>query len=92
MTTKDDVIRIHNQHPDWNDTQIAKALDCSTGYVRSTATRQGLKLQKTRRYKKRSKQCLLREAARLIERAKTAPDEEQTKKTLTYKKGAQDGR
>lgn len=42
MTTKADVIRVHQQHPTWFAEQIAAHLDCGSAYVRATAYRNDL--------------------------------------------------
>lgn len=47
MTTKDDVVRLHREHPDWCAAEIAAALGCESAYVRATARRNNLDLPKT---------------------------------------------
>lgn len=39
MATQHLVLETHNQHPNWNANDIARALNCSAGYVRATAHR-----------------------------------------------------
>jgi hypothetical protein len=46
MTTKHDVIRVHQAHPTWNSGMIARELGCAPEYVRSTAKRNNLTLPK----------------------------------------------
>jgi hypothetical protein len=48
MAMKDDVIRLHREHPDWCAAEIAAALGCESAYVRATAKRNELVLPKTR--------------------------------------------
>ena len=45
MTTKEDVCALHEQNPSWTSTELAKALGCSSAYVRATAGRNGLILK-----------------------------------------------
>lgn len=77
MPTKHDVIRVHKEHPDWTVRQVADHLGCMREYVTATAKRNGLTFRKVA--VPRTKEDLLAEAARLIERAKTAPSEKEQK-------------
>lgn len=45
MTTKLDVIRVHQEHPHWDAHQIAAYLDCGPAYVRATAYRNNLQIK-----------------------------------------------
>jgi hypothetical protein len=49
MATKDQVITLHREHPDWTAPQIAAELGCGDPYVRATAQRQKLTLRQGRR-------------------------------------------
>jgi len=44
MVTKHDVIRVHQEHPEWCSTEIGRELGCDSAYVRATAQRNGLTL------------------------------------------------
>jgi hypothetical protein len=46
MTTKHDVIRVHEAHPDWHSERMAQHLGCVGAYVRAVARREGLVLVK----------------------------------------------
>ena len=46
MATKDQVIQLHQQNPNWNSVDIADELKCRSEYVRATAKRYGLNLAK----------------------------------------------
>lgn len=45
MTTKVDVIRVHQEHPHWDAHQIAEYLGCGPAYVRATAYRNNLPIK-----------------------------------------------
>jgi hypothetical protein len=47
LVTKNDVIRLHREHPDWCAAEIAAALGCDSAYVRATARRNKLFLPRT---------------------------------------------
>ena len=46
MTTWQDVVRTHLDHPDWTAPEIAARLGCNPAYVRATAQRRKLELVK----------------------------------------------
>ena len=51
MTTWRDVVRVHQAHPKWTSSLIARSLGCTSAYVRATASRRKLKLPRMRRDK-----------------------------------------
>ena len=53
MATWQQVVAINFEHPTWTDKEIAHALDCDAGYVRSTAQRRGLNLGRVYQGQKR---------------------------------------
>lgn len=46
MATKNQVIQLNADHPDWTARRIAEELECGQAYVIKTAARQNLKLAK----------------------------------------------
>lgn len=49
MATKEDVNRLHKQHPDWDATKIAAELGCMREYVDKTSRRYDIALPRKRR-------------------------------------------
>lgn len=49
MASKEQVLRLRTKYPDWTSVEIANRLGCSSGYVRATFERNGVKLKKRRR-------------------------------------------
>jgi hypothetical protein len=76
MTTKHDVIRIHQIEPTWAAPQIASYLGCHPSYVHATAKRNGLTLPSMHRENndpralRASARALRIRAEKLEERAK----------------------
>lgn len=46
MATKDQVIDLNREHPDWTASEIAEALDCMPEYVHATAKRYSIPIAK----------------------------------------------
>lgn len=49
MTTKDEVLAMHRRNPKWCAPEIARALRCTSAYVRKTARRNAITLPIGRR-------------------------------------------
>lgn len=46
MTTWREVVAAHDEHPNWSSVQIAEHLGCTPEYVRATAQRKGLRIER----------------------------------------------